>query len=122
MPLEPLEISPGQQVVVSSADRERVNQTALLQFAETTKSASTEKGNDDSIKQLADAISSLPLKVDGIRQQYKSLIQFAVEEIGSNASLLLQKAKNINELAELTNLLEWFMMKITNVVHASRFR
>jgi uncharacterized protein YjhX (UPF0386 family) len=84
------------------------NQTTLLAFKKPTE-ATVPTPNDTSLKDVVCAIEKLSLKVDQFGSQHSTLQQlvFKDDNISANISVM-REAKNIYELTDLSEFLEFF--------------
>lgn len=88
------------------------SQATLLSFSKSKITEDTEK--DASLKQVIDAVAELSLKVEGIGKQHNTLLHLAFEDREVRDSLqAMQNAKNIVELTESSEFLEWFYDEAT---------
>lgn len=81
-------------------------QSTLLQFG---ARHSDEGGTKVTLEKVMEAIGKLTVKVDGVAKKHSTVTQLACEDSDtSKAMLRIKSAENILQLAEATNLLEWF--------------
>ena len=108
-PLDPLEALDSLKPFPASNE---ATQSTIFSHALKPEAAGQEK--NISMKDLMQEISNLSSKIDGIGKQHTSLMQLALEDGHDRKSIVaMQKADNINEMVDGTDLLEWFYDETT---------
>lgn len=110
----PVEVSADEEPEKSLAQKEdnpipktTQRQATLLSFKPTVEAIGPTK--DLTLENVLDAISSLSLKVDHFGKQYATLEQLVFEDDNVRTAVLaMREAKNIRDLADVSELLEFF--------------
>ena len=103
-PVDPLEALENLNPLPASNE---ATQSTIFSHALKPDAAGQEK--NISMKDFMQEIRNLSSKIDGIGKQHTSLMQLALEDgYDRKSTVVMQKAGNIHEMVDATDLLEWF--------------